>query len=244
MRRNKPKKQKKNPKPILVIPDTHIPYHHPQMIPFLKWVQKKWGCRKRVIHVGDLLDFHSMSRHTNEPDCMSPEEEYQRSIEFVAEFGEHFPEGDLVVGNHDAIPQRQMKDIGLAPSMLKTMNDLYGLPSGWDVHPLYHVIPEWNVLVEHGIGSAGKMGCLNTAIVKRCSYVQGHTHSNAAVMFSSNYNSTIFGMNVGWLGDEGSLAVRYARYATKKGVLGCGVIHSSEYAEFIPIEAWHSKEQP
>ena len=106
---------------------------------------------------------------------------------------------------------------------------------------MYYVVKEWNVLVEHGVGSAGKMGCLNTAILKRCSYVQGHTHSNAAVMYSSNYNSTIFGMNVGWLGDEGSLAVRYAKYAVKKGVLGCGVIYSGEHAEFIPMEAWRNR---
>lgn len=225
-------------KPILVVPDTHIPYNHPDMIPFLKWVQKTKGCRRRVVHVGDLMDFHSMSRHTTEQDSPSPEDEYNRAKEIVEEFAEEFPEGDLVLGNHDCIPQRQMKEVGLAPSMLKDYRELYGLPKGWDIHPLYHLIDEWNVLVEHGVGSAGKMGCLNTAILKRCSYIQGHTHSNAAVMFSSNYNSTIFGMNVGWLGSEGSLAVRYAKYHVKKGVLGCGVVYSSEYAEFIPMQTW------
>ena len=233
--------KKASTKPILVIPDTHIPYHEPDMIPFLKWVQQSRGCRKRVIHVGDLMDFHSMSFHTSEPDAPSPAEEYERALEVVAEFATSFPHGDLVLGNHDNIPSRKMMDSSLAPSMLKRNNELFGLPKGWDVHPLYYVVPEWNVLVEHGIGSNGKMGCLNTAIVKRCSYVQGHTHSNASVMYSSNYNSTIFGMNVGCLADDSSLAVRYAKYHVKKGVLGCGVIHSAEHAEFVPIESWKNR---
>jgi predicted phosphodiesterase len=233
--------KKDTAKPILVIPDTHIPYQHEDMIPFLLWVQKTYKCRQRVIHVGDLIDCHSMSFHTSEPDALSPEEEYSRAKEVVAEFAEAFPYGDLVLGNHDRIGARKMIEARLPPSMLKESNDLFNLPKGWTVHELYYVIQEWDVLVEHGIGSAGKYGCANTAKEKRCSYVQGHTHSNAAVIYSSNYNSTIFGMNVGWLGDEGSLAVRYAKYATRKGVLGCGVVYSGEHAEFVPMSAYYKE---
>jgi hypothetical protein len=224
--------------PVLIISDTHIPYNNPDMIPFLQWVHKSKGCRDRVVHIGDLMDFHSMSFHKTEPDALSPEEEYQRAKDIVAELCEAFPCGELIEGNHDKIGKRKMVDATLAPSMLKENNALYGLPDGWNVHELYYVIPEWDVLCEHGMGSAGKMGCLNTAILKRCSYCQGHSHSAAAVMYSSNYNSTIFGLNVGWLGDEGSLAVRYAKYFTKKGVLGCGVVYSGSYAEFVPMSAW------
>ena len=226
--------------PVLIIPDLHAPYHHPQAIEFLKWVHKEFGCQERVVCSGDIMDFHAQSRHVSEVDAWNPKKEYQKAIAFTEELCEVFPKGDLVCGNHDLVPQRQMKEIGLLPSMLKESHDLYGMGEDWNIHPLFHVIdPEgWNVLVEHGIGSGGKYGCANTAKEKRCSYVQGHTHSAAAVIYSSNYNSTIFGMNVGCLVDHESLAMRYGKYGTRKGVLGCGLVYSGQSAEFIHISRW------
>lgn len=226
--------------PVLILPDIHAPYHHPNAIEFFKYVHKLRGCRKRVVSVGDIVDFHSMSRHISETDADSPECEYEKALKFTAELCQAFPEGDVVLGNHDMIPQRQMKDIGLASSLLKQNNELYGLSSGWKVHPLYYVIdPDgWNVLVEHGIGSGGKYGCANTAKEKRCSYVQGHTHSAAAVIYSQNHESSIFGMNVGCCVDSASLALRYGRYGTRKGVVGCGVVYSGSHAEFFPMSSW------
>ena len=229
-------------KPVLIVPDLHAPYHHPDAIEFLLWVQKKMGCRKRVVSVGDMWDFHSMSFHKSEPEALGPEEEYEQIKAFSAEFAEAFPQGDVVLGNHCDIPKRKMVDAGIATSMLKDPNELYNLPSGWNIHQLYHVIePDtWNVLVEHGCGSAGKYGCANTAKEKRCSYVQGHTHSNAAVIYSQNYRDTIFGMNVGCLLDSSSFAFKYAKHTTRKGNLGCGIVYSGEHAEFIPMSAYYS----
>jgi len=227
-------------KPVLVLPDLHAPYNHPQALEFLQWVHTERGCRERVASVGDIWDFHSMSFHKNEPDAMSPEEEYDKILEFSAELAGVFPQGDVVLGNHCDIPKRKMVDAGLAPSMLRTPNELYGLPDSWTVHPMYYVLEpnSWDVLVEHGVGSGGKYGCANTAKDKRSSYVQGHTHSNAAVIYSTNHNSTIFGMNVGCLVDSSSLAMRYGKYTTRKGVLGCGVVYNGSHAEFIPIQSW------
>jgi len=227
-------------KPVLIIPDLHAPYHHPQALEFLQWVHQNRGCDERVVSSGDIWDFHSMSFHKNEPDAMSPEEEYMKIRAFSEELATVFPKGDVVLGNHCDIPKRRMVDMGLAPSMLRNPNELYNLPRSWKIHPMYHVIhPEsWDVLVEHGIGSSGKYGCANTSKEKRCSFVQGHTHSNAAVIYSTNHKSTIFGMNVGCLVDSSSLAMRYGKYSTRKGVLGCGVVHNGSAAEFVPIQSW------
>ncbi len=228
--------------PVLIMPDLHAPYNHPQAIEFLKWVYESRGCGSAV-SVGDMFDFHSMSRHISETDAFNAKREYEKALQFVDELSEVFPEGDLVLGNHDLIPQRQMKELGLLSTMLKDDNELYGLPDGWNIHPLYHVIKpnSWNVLVEHGIGSAGKYGCANTAKEKRCSYVQGHVHSAAAVIYSTNHASTIFGMNVGCLVDSSSLAMRYGKYGIKKGVIGCGVVYSGEHAEFVPMSTYLSQ---
>ena len=227
-------------KPVLVLPDLHAPYNHPQALEFLQWVHTERGCRERVASVGDMWDFHSMSFHKNEPDALSPEEELRQIRAFSEELAEVFPQGDIVYGNHCAIPKRKMVDSGLAPSMLRKPNDLYNMPDGWKFHDLYFILEpdSWDVLIEHGIGSGGKYGCANTSLYKRCSYVQGHTHSNAAVIYNTNHDSTIFGMNVGCLVDSGSLAQAYGRYFPRKGNLGCGVVYNGSHAEFIPIQSW------
>lgn len=231
---------KESSKPQLILPDLHAPYHHPQALEFFKWVQELRGCRERVGSVGDIWDFHSMSFHKNEPDAMSPEEEYDKILEFSDELCSVFPQGDVVLGNHCDIPKRKMVDAGLAPSLLKNPNELYGMSDLWSIHPMYYVIePDtWDVLVEHGVGSGGKYGCANTSKEKRCSYVQGHTHSNAAVIYSSNHKDTTFAMNVGCCVDSSSLAMRYGKYSTRKGVLGCGVVYSGSHAEFVPMSSW------
>ena len=237
------KPEKKSDAPVLIIPDLHAPYHHPDAIEFLQWVHETRGCRERVVSVGDMWDFHSMSFHKSEPEALGPEAEYEQIKAFSVEFSNAFPYGDVVLGNHCDIPKRKMVDAGIAPSMLKNPNDLYNLPDTWNIHPLYHVIePDtWNVLVEHGCGSSGKYGCANTAKEKRCSYVQGHTHSNAAVIYSQNYRDTIFGMNVGCLVDSSSFAFKYSKHTTRKGNLGCGVVYSGEYAEFVPMSAYYGR---
>ena len=221
-------------KPTIIGSDDHAPFNVPERLDFYAWVQKKHP-GSSFVHAGDLFDFHAMSRHDTEIDADNPDEEYRKAIEFVKGLTKIFPKGTLVLGNHDLIPQRQMVSIGLTPRILKDPRELYGLPKTWEVKPLFHVIPGMNVLVEHGVGSGGKYGCVNTATSKRCSFVQGHTHSNAMIKYMTNYKDTIFAMNVGCGCDDAALAMRYAKYDTSKGVLACGVVASQSEAYLIPM---------
>lgn len=227
---------KKAKKPYLIIPDTHAPYHHKDTIKFLEEVHKKYNCNDKVICTGDIFDFHAISKYTVELDAPTASEEYQRALEFSKELGKVFPKGILVLGNHDSRAESSLKSLGVPLELLKNPRDLFGLPKGWKVQPLCHVIKGFDVLVEHGNNSTGPNGALTTAIYKRTSYVQGHAHSEAGCKYSANHNSLIFGLNVGCLIDNTSLAMRYGKYIKKKGVLGCGLVYSGSHAEFIPME--------
>jgi hypothetical protein len=167
---------------------------------------------------------------------MSGDSEYFYAMNFTRELNNIFPRGTLVLGNHCQIPQRQMASIGLSPSLLKSDNELYGLGKGWQIKPLYHTIFDGGVLIEHGVGSGGMYGAINTAIAKRSSFVQGHIHAHAMVKYSQNYRDKIFGMNTGCLVDDSSLAMQYGRYNKYKGVLGCGVVVGPEEAYFVPMK--------
>ena len=227
-------------RPWLLFGDLHAPYTHRLAIQFLQHVHRRYGCRKHVYCTGDLMDYHSMSRHTTELDAASPEEEYERAKECVRNLTEAFPYGTVVLGNHDCIPQRQMKEAGLSTTLLKTHNELYNLPDTWKVEPLYAVIPEIDLLVEHGIGSMGANGAINSAVAKCSNYAQGHAHSFAGVSYRASHFTLRYAVNTGCLADNTSLAMRYGRYAKNKGVLGAAVVFPAtkmvgEHAIFVPM---------
>ncbi len=233
-------RKKNEERPWLIFGDTHAPYQHRNTLAFLSHVMSKYNCREDVYHDGDMFDFHAMSRHTTEPGAHGPEYEYEKALRFVEDLHHLFPHGTLVLGNHDRIPQRQMKVVGLSDMLLKDLNSLYGLPPTWTIEKLYAVIPETDTLIEHGIGSTGKNGAINTALVKESNYVQGHAHNYAGVAYSANHKGKRWGMNTGCLLDSSSNAAKYAKHAIKKGVLGCGLVYPAvdgidEKAVFIPM---------
>jgi len=221
-------------RPVLVFSDTHSPYHHPNALDFLAETYDKWNCGS-MVNAGDGFDFHYQSRHVTECDAYNPREEYKIARGFNRSICKISRNGVFVPGNHDMIPHRQMASIGLDPMLLQAPEKLYGLCNGWKVSQMYHTIFDGQVLIEHGIGSGGMYGAINTALKKRCSFVQGHIHAHAMVKYSQNYKDKIFGMNVGCLLDESSLAARYGRFYASKGVLGCGVVVGPEEAYFVPM---------
>ena len=234
--------QGKRSRPHLVFGDLHAPYHHERAIEFLQHVHARYKCRERVYCVGDLFDFHSMSRHTTELDSSSPDVEYHKALAFAEELSTVFPDGTLVLGNHDRIPQRQMKEASLSHGLLKGLNELYGLPDTWKIEHLYSVIDDGDldVLLEHGVNSTGQLGAINTAMSKQSNYCQGHMHSFAGVNYRASHFSLRWGMNTGCLVDNTSLAMRYGKYAKNKGVLGCGLVYPAsgmvgEHAIFVPM---------
>lgn len=226
----------KKSKPYLIIPDTHAPYHHQDTLKFLKEVYKKYNCNDTVIHIGDIFDFHAISRYTKELDAPTAKDEYNKALEFSKELCKIFPKGILILGNHDCRVKSNLKELGIPTEMLKDPKELLGLGKDWKVEPLYYVIKEFDVLCEHGNNSTGPTGALSTAIFKRTSFVQGHAHSEASVHYSANHKDLIFGLNVGCLVDNTSIGTRYGAYLKKKGVLGCGVVFSKSNAIFVPME--------
>jgi len=116
----------------LVISDLHVPYHHKDALDFLDSVRQTYDCQPdRILNVGDLFDHHRGSYHESEPDALDSETEYYRAQETATDLQELFPSMVITCGNHDLIPQRKMKSIGLPPSMLSNYNRLYGLKKSW-----------------------------------------------------------------------------------------------------------------
>lgn len=207
---------------------------HPKYIPFLKKIQKKHGCG-RVVHIGDIVDWNSISFHDSEAFMPNPVDEFKQAQKQVRALHKAFPKADLLVGNHDSLPSRQASKLGLPEEVLRDFDRLWGL-EGWTIHPRYHDLIIDDVCYRHGDkGKGGAMAAHKNAVSEFKSLVQGHLHAQAGVVYHANGGDCIFGMQVGCGVDHKHPAMNYGRVYAAKPILGCGVVYSSKVAYFEPL---------
>jgi len=219
-----------SPFPILVIPDTHIPFEHPNALQFCKDIAEEYEIAT-VVHLGDEIDHHALSFHTNELDAMTALQEYRSAKDKIQDWFEAFPDVKLCIGNHSKIPVRRAKEMGLPNSYLRSFHELWNAPDGWDVD---HSFTIGGVIFKHA-GKAGFQGSINSAIINRASSVFGHNHSHGGILYQANEDNLIFGMNAGCLIDNDAYAFAYGKDFAHKPTLGCGVVWGPTCAEFIPM---------
>lgn len=207
-----------------VIGDTHFPFVRDGYMEFCYDTFKREGVTE-VVHIGDIVDQHSWSRHDSEPDALSGTHEFELAKQHIANMEDMFGEWDisLVLGNHDLIVHRQMASVGLPGSLLlKSFGQLYNVER-WDVCTS-KVID--NVEYLHGIGCTGT---LLTAQRKRRSCVFGHSHSKADIQTHASWDDRVFGMHVGCGFDDKSYAARYGKESTLKSIISCGIVKDGKH---------------
>jgi len=216
-----------------VIADTHIPFEHPDYLEFCKRTFDRFGVDK-VVHIGDLVDNHAASRFQSELKAMNVEEELELTVKALKPWIEAFPEMNLCLGNHDRIPGRQAKSVGIPQSFIKTFEELYELPSTIKCDMTFEID---GVHYDHGLGSGGMYGAKNTSQKMGQSFVQGHTHMHAGVYYNSDAKGrTYFGMNVGCGIDQSAYAFNYAAGMRGELTLGCGIVVEGKEGYFIPMK--------
>ncbi len=228
---------------VLVIGDTHCPAMFDGYPSFLEEMYEQWDC-DRVVHIGDLVDFHAISYHQTQFGLESIERELEEARTQVSILTNSFKKVDYLIGNHSALPTRQAADAGLPPSMLKSLSDMVGLPKGWTVHPRHHDLVIDNVIYRHGDkGRSNQQNAayLNAQIEFR-SVVQGHYHAQAGVVYGANHLTRFFGLQVGCGTDPRSPYMEYSKIYSKRPILGCGIVLDGEYATFepLPLELYRS----
>ena len=224
--------------PVLVIGDTHCPAMLAGYPAFLTQIHSKYAC-KTVVHIGDLIDLHSISYHENDPDCDSPSAELDKAIAQVALITKCFPKAHYLMGNHCSLIQRKATTAGLSSKMLKPLKDLLSLPKGWTVHPRYtKLMLDDHVIYQHGeCGKQGQFAALQNAKSEFCSVVMGHLHSQAGVWYTANQKKAIFGMATGCGIDAGHMQMSYGVKFASKPVVSCGVVVSptEAYVELMKL---------
>lgn len=213
---------------VLVIPDLHCPFHHPDALEFLKAVRRRFLPNK-FICLGDEMDAAAFSRYPKDPDGMNPGQEFKEAVQALLPFYIEFPEMLVCESNHTVRPWKQAFQAGLPQSFLPTIAKALNAPDGW-VWASRHIVD--GVLYIHGDnGKSGQYAAVNYMKAAKQSVVIGHIHSYASVF----REGTLFAMNAGCLIDTAAYCFKYAKNMLVPVSLGCGIVFNGQSSYFIPM---------
>jgi len=203
-------------------------------VDFLVQVKKRHKTT-RTVHIGDVADFAAISFHEKNPASPSPGDEYRQALEQVTTIKRAFPRAVVMTGNHDALPRRQARAVGIPAEMILSPAQIWSTPR-WDWRPRFTTFDIDGVKYAHGDrGKGGQGAALKNAKEAFASWVQGHRHSQAGVNYFANGEHLIFGLSVGCGLDRDSAAMDYGMKFSAKPIVGCGVVIDGRVGIFEPM---------
>lgn len=210
---------------VLIIGDTHVPYHHPDSWDWLKAIKKKYLNKKSLIlHIGDEVDGASISFHEKDPDLkFSPSSELEACIDILHQKGglyDLFPRLFLCHSNHGSLVYRRAKYAGLPAHVIKDYADILKV-KGWEWHEDFLLdTKKGPVYVHHGRSS--NIGKVVASSQSSC--IAGHYHGLHKIEWFRGISSNRFGIQTGCLVDSGSRAFDYGRLSTTKPIIGSALL--------------------
>ena len=211
---------------VLVVGDLHAPFIKDGYLDFCYNMKREYSCT-RVVFIGDLIDNHYSSYHEADPDGHSAGEELERAIAQISEWHRAFPYADVILGNHDNIPNRKAFSSGVSSRWIKSVGEVLETP-GWSYSEELEID---GVLYVHGTGQKAK----NRMKTNMMSVVQGHYHSESYIDNSVGVNHRIFCMQVGCGIDRKKYAFAYGRNFPKPHI-NCGVIvDGTPILKYMPL---------
>lgn len=207
-------------KKILVVSDMHLPYQHKDSIKFLKEIKKQFK-PDTTISIGDLLDQHALSFHDSSPELYSAGHELDKAKEYVKELESVFPKLIEVDSNHSSMIYRRALKHGLPRAYLKDYGDFLETKKWKWVDDLTLTMSNGQrCFFTHGRSA----DVLKVSQTMGMSAVQGHYHTKFVISWWANPDNLFFGMNVGCLIDQKSMAFNYAKNFRTRFIIGCGII--------------------
>ena len=216
---------------VLVIGDSHEPACHPMYLRFCQDLYESWDCN-RVVHIGDLVDWHSISFHSKHPELPGPKDEFELAFSRIEKWKKIFPKLDLCIGNHDRRPSRLAEAAAVPEFLIRDYKTIWETPT-WNW--VYETFID-GVYYYHGEGCGGIHPAYNRAKVSAGSVVIGHIHSAAGVKWVADPHTRRFGMDVGTGIDIDMLQFAYGKHFAARPILSAGiVIDGVPYHEIMPV---------
>lgn len=218
--------QRKDNSRVLLISDLHFPYEHSDVFAFLEHLKQKYD-PTRIICLGDEMDLHCLSYHDSDPDLFSASDELNEAKKRVNVLEQMFPEMDILESNHGSLIWRKAKTHGIPKAYIKSYQDVIGVDGNcWKWH--------FELTIDLPNGQKCYFTHGKTADVVKLSQqmgmcvVQGHYHEKFGVQYWGNPTGLYWGLQIGCLVDDDSLAFSYNNTNIKRPIIGTGLIIDSQ----------------
>lgn len=199
------------PERILLIPDTHTPFHDPYAWELVMRFARQW-CPHTVIHLGDWADCFSISDHDKDPRRGTQLEEEAKVLREQREEVEALKARNVIsLGNHCDRLRRYITQ--RAPALLGTLTveSVFGWDNGlWTVVPYAEHGAIGKLHFTHDADYAGVHSVYHTGMAFAASVAFGHNHRLATYYFADILGRQHVACSLGWLGklDEAKYAKR------------------------------------
>jgi hypothetical protein len=211
--------------PILVVPDTHRPYHDQRAFDLMMQVGKVLK-PKHIYIIGDFIDFYAVSSHSKNPSRATKLVDELKDAEVgLDQLDALGAENKVFIGgNHCDRLQRYLQD--KAPELF----DIISVPEllhlkkrGWDYVPYKHDTKLGKAYLTHDVGSAGRNAIFKCLDTYQHTVITGHTHRLAYVVEGNAAGEYKLSAQFGWLGDASKVDYMQHAKVLKDWALGFGV---------------------
>ena len=189
--------------PILFVPDVHVPFEDKRAWNLMLKVGKDLK-PKRIVVLGDLVDFYSVSSHSKDPNraLQLPHEieAARRCLDQLDGLGAR--DKIYIEGNHEDRLRRYLQD--KAPELFGVV----GVPAllslrerGWKHIPYKKHTKVGLVYATHDVGASGQNAVFKALAAFQHSVVSAHSHRMAYVVGGDALGEPKISCSFGWLGD-------------------------------------------
>lgn len=208
-------------KSLICVSDMHEPYGHPDIIPFLTALHKKYMFDTWLIG-GDEVDNHGLSFHDSNPDLLSPGHELEAAISALQALYRLAPKAKVVESNHGSLFFRKSLHHGFPRHLIKSYNEILEAPKEWEwaTEWVFEFPNGKRAIAHHGYSSAILLASKKRAM----SLIQFHFHSNFSIQYWANKDGLYFALQCGCLIDDDSLAMEYNKLTIERPIVGVGAI--------------------
>lgn len=213
---------------ILLLSDTHFPAQHPDYWPWIKAIKSltKWN---KVIHIGDLVDFSSVSFHSISAETDNPTTEVEKAKTEIKKLEKLFPKMDILYGNHDIRVIRKAESFGIPRSFLKDLNKMFEIKAKWKWHDklIVKLKNGNNVFFTHHF----KSSVIQSSKELGCSLVVGHQHTKSEYTYWSSPTALNFAMCIGSSINPKAENFRYSKNFIKRPIISIASIGYVGYCQ-------------
>ncbi len=212
-------------KSILLIPDTHAPYHCVESWKLVLKVIKAVRPHYLVV-LGDFADFYKVTMHLKDPRRrLHLVDEVAIANGLLRQVEPYATEKIFVYGNHEDRLSRYLAQN--APELVDFIGldtyDWLGLREhGWTEVPYKEDIQLGKLYITHDVGRAGINSTRQSARDYMDNMVMGHNHRMDYHVMANAKGIPHVGASFGWLGDVEKVDYRHKMKAKSEWVQGFG----------------------